>query len=240
MNKYINFLKEYVNNNYDIKVKDIKVKYEHSFNVYKNSKEFIKDNSFSDSDNKLIKVISLFHDIGRFEQITKYGTMNDFKSIDHGKLGCDILLDNNILNDFTGQEKDIILKSIYYHNKKKISDDLDDRTIFHCRVVRDMDKIDIYRVYFKYYTKNYSNLIIDDEQYDLMVNKEHLDYRKIKNNLDYVLLQISWIYDFNYSFTMKKVLKNKYLDKLFDMIKDDKRKKEIKEKIFLFSESFLS
>jgi len=90
MDKYLNFYNNYTKN-FDFNSKGIKVKYEHSLKVYENSLDFIKNNNFSENDNELIKFIALFHDIGRFEQYEKYNTFNDNISIDHGKLGCDIV-----------------------------------------------------------------------------------------------------------------------------------------------------
>ena len=45
----------------------------------------------SKEDIDLAWLTGLLHDIGRFEQVRRYGTFNDAKSIDHGKLGVEIL-----------------------------------------------------------------------------------------------------------------------------------------------------
>lgn len=230
MDKYFKSFIDYVKR-YDIKEKGIMVKHEHSIQVYKNALTFIQENNFSEDDNKLIKFISLFHDIGRFEQIKRYGTMDDNKSIDHGKLGCDVLIEEKLLDDFTEEERNIILKAMFNHNKRTIESDLTGREEFHCRVIRDLDKLDIYRVYFKHYMNDYEGGDINDNFYKSIINNRHIDYSEIKNDIDFVLLKLSWVYDFNFPFISNKIIERGYFDKLLNMIPASDRKSDIKKVI---------
>jgi putative nucleotidyltransferase with HDIG domain len=228
MDKYLNFYNNYTKN-FDFNSKGIKVKYEHSLKVYENSLDFIKNNNFSENDNELIKFIALFHDIGRFEQYEKYNTFNDNISIDHGKLGCDILLDNNILNDFNDEEIIIILKSIYNHNKLNIDNNLTERQLLHTKIIRDLDKLDIYRVYLEYYKNKPDKLRTD--YYNLLINGNKIDYNTAKNSVDYAILKLSWIYDINFNYTLIKIKENNYIDKLFESVLDDPLKINLKNKL---------
>ena len=43
----------------------------------------------------------MLHDIGRFEQIKRYGTFNDSKSVDHGEFGADLLFkEQRLIEDY--------------------------------------------------------------------------------------------------------------------------------------------
>lgn len=42
----------------------------------------------SESDRELAYLCAVYHDIGRFEQLKRYHTFLDYKSIDHAQLGC--------------------------------------------------------------------------------------------------------------------------------------------------------
>ena len=56
----------------------------------------------------------LLHDIGRFEQLKRYNTFVDSKSIDHGLLGYEILKEDNYINKYIdNKNKNIVLKSNY-------------------------------------------------------------------------------------------------------------------------------
>lgn len=100
-------------------------------------------------------LIGMLHDIGRFEQLAKYGTFLDVESVDHAEFGADLLFKNNLINRFwtepvsgmtQREELHIIDLSIRQHNKLAIPGDLLDTERFFCNIIRDADKIDIFRV----------------------------------------------------------------------------------------------
>ena len=232
MQKYIYFFEKYVKN-FDINIKDIKIKYEHSFKVYQNAVMFTRNHDYSNRDNLIIQFIALFHDLGRFEQIKRHNTFNDTISFDHAQFGCNLLLNQNQLDEFTEEEKNIILKAVFNHNKTSIEKNLTERQLFHSKIIRDMDKLDIYRVYFKYYDKPGEKILnIKPKLYNTIINNKHINYDDVKENIDYVLIKISWVSDFNFEYTKNKVIEYNYINKLFDKIKDDEMKFKLQDKIF--------
>ncbi len=100
-------------------------------------------------------IIGLLHDIGRFEQYRRFGTFIDSESVDHAELGADILFGEGLINELLpeqitdmGQERErrIIELAIRFHNKLSLPDNLDNQEETICSVLRDADKIDIFRV----------------------------------------------------------------------------------------------
>lgn len=71
----------------------IKLKKEHIQRVAKVAEEIAKSENLTDEDIDLAWLIGLLHDIGRFEQIRRYHTFNDGKSINHAEMGVKILFD---------------------------------------------------------------------------------------------------------------------------------------------------
>ena len=94
---------------------------------------------------ELAKLIGLLHDIGRFEQIKQYNTFSDKDSIDHGKLGVEILFKQGKIRNFIKSAKydEIIKKAILNHNRKEIEKGLNPKELLHSKIIRDADKIDI-------------------------------------------------------------------------------------------------
>ena len=99
--------------------------------------------------------LGLLHDIGRFEQLTQYGTFKDADSVDHAELGADILFKDGLIENFphpslpgTAIEdaRRIAETAIRLHNKLTLPDGLDEKTLLYCRILRDADKADIFRV----------------------------------------------------------------------------------------------
>ena len=102
--------------------KIIKLKYHHTYTVVQLSEELAKSLNLSDEDIKLAKLIGLLHDIARFEQYTRYKTLSDSLSIDHGDFGVEILTENNFIRKFIEDDKydNLILtcqKENYYFQK---------------------------------------------------------------------------------------------------------------------------
>ena len=101
--------------------------------------------------------LGLLHDIGRFEQLTQYGTFKDADSVDHAELGADILFKDGMIESFptaffsmvsqNGVDERLIAETaIRLHNKLELPGDLDETTALYCKILRDADKVDIFRV----------------------------------------------------------------------------------------------
>ena len=129
---------------YDMKNKDILLKYNHSFNVAKYMEELANNLYLDEEDVYLAKAIGLLHDIGRFEQLKKFNSYND-KLYDHANFSCDYLFKDNHIREFIDSDKNdnVIKEAIYNHNKYSIKEGLNDRELFFSKMIRDMDKLDI-------------------------------------------------------------------------------------------------
>ncbi len=132
--------------NYDPKNINVSLKISHTFRVA-DLAERIAGSISADTD--FAWFLGLLHDIGRFEQVTRYGTFVDAESVDHAELGADILFIDGLISDFSGidpEEKKLAEIAIRAHNKLTIHDDIDDETTMYCHILRDADKADIFRV----------------------------------------------------------------------------------------------
>ena len=106
-----------------------------------------------DEDVDLAWLLGLLHDIGRFEQVRRWGTFDDGKSVGHAQLGTQILFagaegDAPLVRSFVASdaEDDLIRTAVGLHSAWRLPDDLDGRTRCFCEVLRDADKVDILKV----------------------------------------------------------------------------------------------
>ncbi|MDO5425707.1 MAG: HD domain-containing protein [Eubacteriales bacterium] len=90
---------------------------------------------------------AVFHDIGRFEQVKRYDTFLDHLSVDHAALGCAVLEEEGILKELGERERRMVLTAVGNHNRFRIEEGLDEETLLLCRLIRDADKCDIFRVF---------------------------------------------------------------------------------------------
>ncbi len=95
--------------------------------------------------------LGLLHDIGRFEQVRQYGTFHDADSVDHAEFGADLLFHDGLIRSFPEPEgidawETQCETAVRVHNKLKLPEGLDETTAMFCNILRDADKIDIFRV----------------------------------------------------------------------------------------------
>ena len=96
-------------------------------------------------------LLGLLHDIGRFEQVKRYNTFNDSQSVDHAELGADILFKEGLIDRFPTESlpegwPKTAETAIRQHNKLALPDGLDAETRTLSDILRDADKVDIFRV----------------------------------------------------------------------------------------------
>jgi len=126
-------------------------KIEHTFRVAELSEGCAASLEMSGADTDLAWFLGLLHDIGRFEQVRRFGTFVDSQSVDHAELSGDILFRDGLLERFPEKGlpegwRTIAETAVRQHNKLQLPDTLDDRTRRFAEVLRDADKTDIFRV----------------------------------------------------------------------------------------------
>lgn len=206
--------------------KNIYLKEQHTFNVCKNIIELAKGLSLNGNQKMLAESVALFHDIGRFPQYAKYRTFRDSISVNHGLLGAQTLLEKRILQNLHKNEQEIIIHAVKFHNAFSIPKIGEKDIILFIKLIRDADKLDIWRVFMEYYEGPNENRasavglgLPDSPEYSenilsCLYKKKIISLSKIKTLNDFKLLQLSWIYDLNFKPSFRLLLERDYLDRI--------------------------
>ena len=168
----INAFAEYVRN-YDPSDEKIKLKIDHTYRVAGLCQRIAESLGLSEPDVDIAWLLGMLHDIGRFEQIRRFGTFNDVQSVDHAEFGADLLFKEGLIRKFAegyyeecelarsgNEEAEQIIKNnehhnkdtgllemaIRQHNKYRVKEDLTERQRMFCDKLRDADKVDIFKV----------------------------------------------------------------------------------------------
>ncbi len=195
----------------------------------------------------LAEVTALFHDIGRFEQFRRYRTFNDARSENHALLALRVLEEHDLLRRLPPAEREIVSRSVRYHNVRAISGDESASVLFHARLLRDADKLDVYYTVITYYRQykedpggfklelelpdepGYTDIVIEN-----ILNEQQTDYQKLKTLNDMKLLQLGWVYDVNFTATLKRISKCGYLKMLIDLLPQTEDIEKVSEKILTY------
>lgn len=235
---------------YSTTIQNIRIKYEHNKRVSEEILTIAKQFGLTGKELYTAEVIGLFHDIGRFKQYTDYNTFRDNASVDHGDLGVQVLRDNNVLDILPATDHDIIETAVRYHNKKSVPSHLKTKPLFYTKLIRDADKVDIYKVVTDYYQSGEENQTLvldlpDQLTIDRQVVKDVLHYRlpdkeRLTTVNDFKLLQISWIYDLNFIPSLEIVYNNGYLDIIFDNLPQNEDVEQIKSVVYRYVDKQLN
>ncbi len=204
---------------------NIGMKIEHTTKVCENIVLLAKSETVGEEGCRLAETIALFHDLGRFEQFTKYKTFKDSESENHALLGIKILKSKGILSRLSRNEKSLILKAVEYHNLKEIPGCTIDskELLFYSKLIRDADKLDILRLISENYDEGgkVRNPALDIYLPDTtgctvsiikdILNNRMADIKDVKNINDLKLLRLSWVFDINFQATFSILKRRKYL-----------------------------
>ena len=129
----------------------IRHKVEHTLRVAENCERIAASLDMDEEHVSFSWFLGLLHDIGRFEQVCRYGTFIDSVSVDHAEFGADLLFKEQLIEDYPIENLPeawlrVLETAIRLHNKLTLPEELDSRTRGFCDLIRDADKADIFRV----------------------------------------------------------------------------------------------
>lgn len=204
----------------------IRLKQKHTDQVCRNVILLGKTLGLSDQEMVLAETMGLFHDIGRFKQYAIYGTFKDMESENHALLGLRELAANDVLACCTKDEKKWITKAIGYHNALEVPVSENGKTLLFICLLRDSDKLDIWRVFIEYYKERdkHPNPVVEiglpddpliSPQVVAALNEDRIVHiRDLKTSNDFRLLLISWVFDLNFIHSFQIVKDLKYIEKI--------------------------
>ncbi len=219
--------------------KNIRIKYEHNKRVKHEITGLAQSLQLSDTEIQLAAIIGLLHDVGRFRQYVKYQTFQDAGSVDHGDLGVQVLQEHDVLKSLDKEEQQIICTAVKYHNKKTFPSNLTPKEALYTKLIRDADKIDIYKVVTEHYVSkdNNTSIVLDlpdtdninPSAFTSIQNQQLVDKHELVTVNDFKLLQISWIFDINFNQSLTMIIERGYLDSIYDSLPQTNEIEEVKK-----------
>jgi hypothetical protein len=199
---------------------NIALKIEHTHNVCRLIVRIAGEETTDHTLKLLAETVALFHDVGRFPQYAQYRTFRDSISVNHGRLGAETLTREKVLKGLPEEEQGIILEAVRFHNAFSIADLESPAALFCLRLVRDADKLDIWRIFLEFFENGKGGLtaaaglgLPDTPEYSeeivaAICAKKTASLASMKSLNDFILLQLSWIYDLNFRPAVKILMEH--------------------------------
>ena len=203
----------------------MEVKEVHTSKVYNEIIDLGKWLGMNNEELAFAGVIAWLHDIGRFEQFDKYGTFNDGESVNHAELSVDVTKRLGLLNDLNSGLQEVIIRAILNHNIPRVPANENKTTDFYSRLLRDADKLDIWRLAIEIdifhkisETKHPDYYEVPDILLDYFKRGDTIYLKDVDSFYDSILFRVSWVYDLNFSHSLgefgKRNIANRFLAKV--------------------------
>lgn len=206
----------------------------------------------------LAMLCALFHDIGRFEQLKQYDTFLDHLSCNHAEMSCRVLEEQGFLNALPEEDRKKILTAIYNHNRYAIEDRIlhaaggadkaADETLELCRLIRDADKCDIFRVFacedmidvVGTPEEEIARQTITPSVLRTFYSRKTVDKTIRETRLDFWVSFLAFFFDLNYPESVEIAGEQGYYRMPFDRtsFSDPETQKQVKE-LLAFTESYI-
>ncbi|MDH4231888.1 MAG: HD domain-containing protein [Nitrospirota bacterium] len=225
--------------------RNIDLKIRHTFLVCENIVGIAQSESLNKNELLLAETAALFHDIGRFLQYEMYRTFLDSISVNHARLGAEILVEKNVLSRIPVNEQELILNTVRFHNTFELPSLADLQKILFLRLIRDADKIDIWRVFSEYYEAAEEDRasaaglgLPDDPGYSRNVlsclyKKTSASLSDLKTLNDFKLMQLSWAYGLNFRHSFRLTSERNFIRRISSTLPQTE---EITEAVALLKE----
>lgn len=200
----------------------------------------------------LAQVAALCHDLGRFPQYQEYRTFLDSRSVNHALLSAQILKQSSVLEFLPKPERDSVHFAVRLHNTFHIPQGLPAETEDLLRLVRDADKLDIWRVFIEYFfapedeRASAAGLGFPDlpcctpEVLAAVEAGQMVHLTLLKSLNDFKLLQLSWVYDINFGSTLRLIKERRVLEQLSATLPKDEAVLAVLDRVTRYLEERLA
>jgi len=209
--------------------------------------------ALDDNQTRIAETVALLHDIGRFPQFATYRTFNDGRSVNHCSLGVEVLCRERVLETLSLEERQWIETAIAYHGRKSLPAGLEGPALLFLKLIRDADKLDIYRIVADVYRRQAEDptgfsfeIELPDEPritpavLDAVLTGRLIEHTSLQTLNDFRLCQIGWVYDINFTASLERLKIGGWLNELFGYLPQNDQTDRVRERIFRYVESRLT
>ena len=221
--------------NYNATDSKIKLKIDHTFRVADLCDRIADTVPLVNKD--IAWLSGMLHDVGRFEQVKRYNTFSDSESVDHAAFGADLLFKDGLIysiGTFDGSCKKILEVAIRNHNRFRIEEGLSDEFRNYCNILRDADKIDIFRVntetpleeIYNVSSEELKTATVSETVKQGFMEKRAIIREERKTPADILVSHICLVYELVYPISVRITWEQGYLEKLLEFQSDNQETNE--------------
>lgn len=223
---------------YDLSDPKIRLKYDHTFRVAALCDDIADSIGLKGEEKDLAWLSGVFHDIGRFEQVRRYGTFQDGDSVNHAALSAELLFREGMAREYTADDSEDVLleKAVCLHNAYQLPASLSDREWRYCTILRDADKVDILRVncdtpvsdIYNLPEEQFETAPVTDAVFEDIMAGRNVYRPHSRTAIDFLIGHMSFVFGLVYPESVRQMKEQGYLEKI---LRFPTRNPETKEKL---------
>ena len=198
----------------------------------------------------LAEAAACLHDAGRFRQMAQYGTFVDDLSEDHAQMGLRVMEEEGLLVGLSDREAGILRTAVACHNVAVVPKLADETALLFVRLLRDADKLDIWRVVTSDYrlgdkaTPDFVRLGLADnggysaEALQAVMAQRLVNKAEITCLNDFKLMQISWVFDLNFAPSVRAVAARGYIPAILATLPEAEELRAIRDRVEAYMAAF--
>jgi hypothetical protein len=203
--------------------------------------------ALDDHQKRIAETVALFHDVGRFPQFAQYRTYNDARSVDHSRLSVEVLRQEGILGALRREERQWVETAIEHHGRKSLPPDLTGQALLFAKLIRDADKLDIFRIVVSIYRRrrehpgevSFESELPDEprispEVLEAVLSGQLVEYTGLRTLNDMRICQIGWVHDMNFAASLARLRERGLLPELLNFLPPTPDIDRLREKIFTY------
>lgn len=207
--------------------RNIQLKIEHTRKVCQAMELLCHGEGLSAQESRLAAATALLHDLGRFTQYRRWRTFRDRDSDNHARLAIDVIRGEKLLEGVQPDERLLIEEAVRFHNLLELPRKFRSPSRLFIKLIRDADKLDIWRVFVELRnqppgqrasaaTLGFADLPeeITEACLNTLAGGSIVHLEDVRTLNDFTLLQISWVYDLNFTTARRILLERGYIGAL--------------------------
>ena len=221
------YIKQYGTDN-----QQINFRIEHMKHTAKTMLEMSNFLGLDEYDSDLAWAIGYLHDVSRLEQFKMNIKIIDYQKYNHAEAGAELLFTKGLIKNFIPNIDEIPAEdvkamelAVRYHSSFNLPDDLTERELMFCNLIRDADKADIFRVvattsYENIYNDSYQHFVLSDfspEVVEAFEKKSNISTSLVRSPGDLFLLNVALVFGFNYKSSLELIKKQGYFEKMLNV-----------------------
>jgi len=213
--------------------RNILLKIEHTHKVFQVMGTLAVGEGLQVEDIHIAQAVALLHDVGRFPQYRRWQTFRDRDSDNHARLAIEVIREHALLAGQSPRVCLLIEEAVRFHNLLEIPSRLKSDTDIFLRLIRDADKLDIWRVFVDHFNapvkeRASAALLGFPEKAGVskvclsaLIERRIVNLDTVNCINDFKLLLISWVYNLNFKTSYRLLLEGNFINSILSGFPDD-------------------